>query len=116
MRGIAQHRLVSVVAVVAMILLATAPLIGATGDAQPALSGPGAVRPALSASSPEGMYAYYYLWWDTHHWQTTLGPNYPFGQSPLPAARLPGCHRVQSHQSLQRQHRDRCSRCPVLRR
>ena len=84
MRGLAHHRLVSVVAVVAMILLATAPLIGANGDAQPASSGPGAVRPALSASSPGGMYAYYYLWWDTHHWQTTLGPNYPFGQSPLP--------------------------------
>jgi hypothetical protein len=30
------------------------------------------------------MYAYYYLWWDTHHWQTTLGANFPFGQSPLP--------------------------------
>ena len=30
------------------------------------------------------MYAYYYLWWDTQHWQTTLGPSYPYGQSPLP--------------------------------
>jgi hypothetical protein len=42
-----------------------------------------AASPAI-APTQEGMYAYYYLWWDTHHWQTTLGPNYPFGQSPLP--------------------------------
>ena len=46
------------------------------------------------------MYAYYYLWWDTHHWQTTLGPNYPFGQSPLPAAGHTRRRRVQSHQPL----------------
>jgi hypothetical protein len=32
----------------------------------------------------QGMYAYYYLWWDTQHWQHTLGPNYPYNQSPLP--------------------------------
>jgi len=30
------------------------------------------------------MYAYYYLWWSSSHWQSTLGPNFPFNQSPLP--------------------------------
>jgi len=30
------------------------------------------------------MYAYYYLWWSAYHWKTTLGPNFPFNQSPLP--------------------------------
>ena len=84
MRGLTRHRLISIIALVAVILLSTAPLIGATGNAQPAPPGSSAARSVLSTSSPEGMYAYYYLWWDTHHWQTTLGPNYPFGQSPLP--------------------------------
>jgi len=31
-----------------------------------------------------GMYAYYYLWWTTYHWTTTLGPSFPFSQSPWP--------------------------------
>ncbi len=74
------HRLARKMALVVLILLASAPLIGATVEAQTTTSTP---RPAV-ASAPEGMYAYYYLWWDTHHWQTTLGANYPFGQSPLP--------------------------------
>src|SRR5581483_7995233 len=34
--------------------------------------------------SQEGMYAYYYLWWSTQHWYDSLGPNYPYNQSPLP--------------------------------
>jgi hypothetical protein len=49
--------------------------------AQPASTVPSAASPA---SAPEGMYAYYYLWWSTQHWQAELGQNYPFGQSPLP--------------------------------
>lgn len=29
------------------------------------------------------MYAYYYLWWSSAHWESKLGPNYP-STSPLP--------------------------------
>jgi hypothetical protein len=49
-----------------------------------ATSGTGTTAAAPADTSQEGMYAYYYLWWDTQHWQTTLGPSYPYGQSPLP--------------------------------
>ncbi len=85
MRGLFRHqRLIPKLAVVALILGITAPLVGASGDAQPAPTAQPSSHAALASSSPEGMYAYYYLWWDTQHWQTTLGSNYPFGQSPLP--------------------------------
>ena len=30
------------------------------------------------------VYAYYYLWWSTKHWQDKLGPDYPYTASPLP--------------------------------
>ncbi len=79
MRCLLPRRLITKLALVATFLLVTASLIVASVDAQPAPS-----HPAPASSSPEGMYAYYYLWWDTQHWQTTLGSNYPFGQSPLP--------------------------------
>ncbi|HET9912472.1 MAG TPA: endo-1,3-alpha-glucanase family glycosylhydrolase [Anaerolineales bacterium] len=36
------------------------------------------------AASNKPVYAYYYLWWSTKHWQDTLGPNYPYNVSPLP--------------------------------
>jgi hypothetical protein len=84
MRKLVGLRPVTKLCLIAVILLATAPLIGASVEAQSAPAGPPASRSVLTASSPEGMYAYYYLWWDTQHWQTTLGPNYPYGQSPLP--------------------------------
>ena len=79
MRGLLHQRLITKLALVVAFLLVTAPLIVVSVDAQPAPP-----HPAPASSSPEGMYAYYYLWWDTQHWQTTLGSNYPFGQSPLP--------------------------------
>jgi hypothetical protein len=79
MRGLLPQRLITKLVLVITFLLVTAPLIVASVGAQPAPS-----HSALASSSPEGMYAYYYLWWDTQHWQTTLGSNYPFGQSPLP--------------------------------
>jgi hypothetical protein len=28
--------------------------------------------------------AYYYLWWSKDHWHDKLGPNFPYGRSPLP--------------------------------
>ena len=67
MRGLLPHRLVTRLALVATLLLVTAPLVVASVDAQPAPS-----HVALASSSPEGMYAYYYLWWTTQHWQTSL--------------------------------------------
>jgi hypothetical protein len=80
----AQHPLARRLALVVLILLATAPLIGASVDAQTAPAPTSSPRAALATTAPEGMYAYYYLWWDTYHWQNTLGADYPYGQSPLP--------------------------------
>jgi hypothetical protein len=37
-----------------------------------------------ASSAPEGMYAYYYLWWSTKHWQDSLGSSFPYSRSPLP--------------------------------
>jgi hypothetical protein len=41
------------------------------------------VPPAATAPNHR-MFAFYYLWWDTQHWHARLGPNYPYGTSPLP--------------------------------
>ena len=30
------------------------------------------------------VFAYYYLWWGNNSWQTKLGPNYPYSQTPHP--------------------------------
>jgi hypothetical protein len=30
------------------------------------------------------VYAYYYLWWSSNHWQNKLGASYPYTASPLP--------------------------------
>jgi hypothetical protein len=30
------------------------------------------------------MFAFYYLWWDTHHWHARLGPAYPYSAAPSP--------------------------------
>lgn len=79
MGGLLSHRLIVKVVLVATIVLATVPLAVAAVDAQP---GPSHSTPASSSS--EGMYAYYYLWWTTQHWQTTLGTRFPYSQSPLP--------------------------------
>ncbi len=91
MRGLISHRLATKLGLVAVgARPGTASLIGNSVGAQPAAVPPvagGTARAAATvlASPPqEGMYAYYYLWWDTQHWQTTLGANYPYGQKPLP--------------------------------
>lgn len=41
-----------------------------------------AIRSQPAASRP--VYAYYYLWWSTKHWQDKLGANYPYNSSPAP--------------------------------
>ncbi len=113
MRGLSRIRLTSRLAVMAVIVVVTAPFIGSTVLAQPASTGPARGNSVLAASSPEGMYAYYYLWWDTHHWQTTLGPSYPFGQSPLPVpATLDanGCNPSSLYRATSKpMHRPACS-------
>jgi hypothetical protein len=47
------------------------------------------------------VYAYYYLWWSSKHWQDKLGPNYPYNSAPpipLPARTDPnGCNAVSNY-------------------
>ncbi|MBF6557717.1 MAG: hypothetical protein IVW52_16465 [Acidimicrobiales bacterium] len=89
MRTLSRHRFATKLGLVAAALFAAGSLIGTSVAAQPGstpVSGP-APKPASASTSfaaSQGMYAYYYLWWSTNHWQTLLGPNYPYGQSPLP--------------------------------
>ncbi len=66
-----------------IIALVTVLLISVAAVAVPAIEH-AAAGTSPPESSSEGMYAYYYLWWDTQHWQESLGSNYPYGQSPLP--------------------------------
>lgn len=46
--------------------------------------------PSVSNPSPTSVaghkpiFAYYYLWWSAKHWDTKLGPSYPFNTSPWP--------------------------------
>jgi hypothetical protein len=59
-------------------------------------------------SAPRGsapVFAYYYLWWGDNHWQSKLGPNYPFGSpppNPLPATlEAGGCNAVNLYEGNQ---------------
>ena len=69
------------------VLLVAATLFGAmkVGGVSTGLKVAPPVPAAPAAgTTPHGMYAYYYLWWSSSHWQSTLGPNFPFNRSPLP--------------------------------
>jgi hypothetical protein len=66
---------------VASALIGVGAMLTATTSANAA--GTASLRPSATARTVPA-YAYYYLWWDTAHWQTTLGPNYPYGAKPLP--------------------------------
>ena len=87
----ARHRPVSgrrtkpvVVTAVAGIALLLGLLVQQLGAANATTSS----RPSRgSAATPPRIFAYYYLWWSTSHWQSSLGPNYPItaGAKPLPA-------------------------------
>ena len=69
------------------VLLVAATLFGAVRvagvSAGPLVAPSGPAAPAAD-TTPHGMYAYYYLWWSSSHWRSTLGSNFPFSQSPLP--------------------------------
>jgi len=72
-----------VVAVVAGIALLLGLLLQQLGAANATSS---TASTASTATGPR-IFAYYYLWWSTSHWQSSLGPNYPITAStkPLPA-------------------------------
>jgi hypothetical protein len=56
------------------------------------------------AASSKPVYAYYYLWWSTKHWQDKLGPNYPYNASPLPfpaTTDADGCNPVSGYSGNQ---------------
>ena len=53
----------------------------------------------LAGQSPR-VYAYYYLWWSAQHWKDKLGPNFPYGTSPLPlpaTTDADGCNAVSNY-------------------
>ncbi len=52
-----------------------------THRGSPPTTSPAPVRPT---SANHRMFAFYYLWWDTQHWHSRLGPNYPYGANPAP--------------------------------
>jgi hypothetical protein len=52
------------------------------------------------AATSKPVYAYYYLWWSSNHWENKLGPNYPYHISPppLPARTdADGCNAVTNY-------------------
>ena len=80
--GLAKTKLTFVILLlVAATMFGASRATGVSTGIRVAPSGPAA--PAAD-STPHGMYAYYYLWWSTSHWQSSLGSNFPYSQSPLP--------------------------------
>ena len=78
------------------IIVAFALILGGFSNAE-AVSDQSAVA---SATSSKPVYAYYYLWWSTKHWQDKLGPNYPYSSSPAPlpaTTDADGCNAVSSY-------------------
>ncbi len=89
MTRLSRRHLAVKLSLIAAVVIAGASLLVVHGAAQTSSSGTKPTTGALPYS-PEGMYAYYYLWWDTQHWQDSLGGNYPYGQSPLPVPAVLG--------------------------
>ena len=53
----------------------------------------------FAAQNPK-VYAYYYLWWSSNHWQNKLGTSYPYTASPLPlpaTTDVDGCNAVSNY-------------------
>src|SRR3954464_2664950 len=57
-------------------------LLKAAGVGAASLALPWNLGRADASSMPKR--AYYYLWWSKDHWHDKLGPNFPYGRSPLP--------------------------------
>ena len=57
----------------------------------------------VTAPGPK-VYAYYYLWWSSNHWQNKLGASYPYTASPLPlpaTTDVDGCNAVSNYSGNQ---------------
>ena len=57
----------------------------------------------VAAPGPK-VYAYYYLWWSSNHWQNKLGASYPYSASPLPlpaTTDVDGCNAVSNYSGNQ---------------
>jgi hypothetical protein len=67
-------RLAGVLSAVCVLLIATLVAVVPVGAARAAAAVPPGPR----------VFAYYYLWWSAHHWQSALGPSYPRAAVPLP--------------------------------
>ncbi len=51
------------------------------------LPSPASTAPPTTGADPvpsHRVFAFYYLWWDTQHWHTRLGPAYPYSAVPAP--------------------------------
>src|SRR4051794_17293609 len=49
------------------------------------LPAPSTIRSSSAATSAPPFFVHYYLWWDSSHWHSKLGSQYPYSQRPLPA-------------------------------
>ena len=74
--------------VLAVVLTLAATLAACGGSSSAGPTAPTTTVPSTTAVPHTGTtgpaFAFYYLWWDTNHWHARLGPNYPYGDSPLP--------------------------------
>jgi len=81
-----------------VIVIAMAFVITAAG-----YTGAQATSNKVTAPGPK-VYAYYYLWWSSNHWQNKLGTSYPYTASPLPlpaTTDVDGCNAVSNYSGNQ---------------
>jgi hypothetical protein len=48
------------------------------------LLAPSTIGTASAATAAPPFFVHYYLWWDSNHWHSKLGSQYPYAQRPLP--------------------------------
>src|SRR5215212_4764226 len=85
------YRMINIV-VVSVVMLGSYAIAGAA---------PGSFTGNTQISGKTPVYAYYYLWWSTQHWQEKLGPYYPYAAAaplPLPAVTdADGCNALSNY-------------------